>query len=342
MDRYHRQILLPQIGKEGQKRLQNSSIFIAGIGALGCTIADQLCRSGLGKMVLVDRDVVDSTNLHRQILFTEQDTQNPVPKVIAAENALRRINPECNVLPVLEDIHPGNIKRLLETHQPDIIVDATDNVATRFLLNDAAIDRNIPLVYGGCVGTEGRLATIIPGLTPCLRCLFPKPPSPSELPTCDTAGILGPVAAIIGAMQAAEVIKLIVSDRSTIQSQLVSIELWNNRFRTIDTTGQINTECPACQKKNLEYLDSKSSGAISLCGRNTVQYRLEQECEDRFLDRIETKLKSAGKKIFRSQYLVQFQIDEVQSLEVFADGRVLIHGCSDPKQARTIISRWLG
>ncbi|MBC7784862.1 MAG: ThiF family adenylyltransferase [Burkholderiales bacterium] len=342
MDRYQRQILLPQIGRSGQERLRHASVMLAGVGALGCTVADQLCRAGVGRLILIDRDVVELSNLHRQNLYTQTDASLATPKAQAAAIACRAANPDCAVDVVVADITSDNALALVDRHRPDVLIDSTDNVATRFLLNDLSIARNLPLVYGGCVGTEGRVLGIVPGRTPCLRCVFPTPPAPIDLPTCDTAGILGPVAAVVGAMQAAEVMRLIIDGPDLYQPAMVAIDLWTRRFRTIALADARDAECIACGQKRLDYLTAIAPGAVSLCGRDTVQVRLDPGAVDGFLDAAETKLRRLTPAVSRNEYLVHCQPDAAISLDVFADGRVLVHGTADCAQARALVARYLG
>ncbi len=210
--RYHRQILLPQIGQAGQDSLLAARVLIVGCGALGSTIAEQLARAGVGHLRIADRDIVELTNLQRQVLFDESDARQGLPKVVAAAQRLAKINSEIAIEPRVVDVDADNIEDLVSG--VDLILDGTDNVATRYLINDVSVKLGIPWVYGACVGTEGRVMVIRPKIGPCLRCIFPQPADPSELATCDTAGVLGPVAAVVGAMQALAAIKLISSDRS--------------------------------------------------------------------------------------------------------------------------------
>ena len=210
MNRYHRQILIAQIGERGQQILGSSRVLLIGCGALGTVTAEQLVRAGVGHLRLCDRDVVELTNLQRQTLFSERDASDGTPKALAAASRLSAINSQVTIDAQVTDVHSQNIERLIENI--DVIVDGTDNVETRYLLNDAAVKHSIPWVYGACVGTTGRALGIIPGKTPCLRCLFPQPPAPSELPTCDTAGVLASSAAIAGSLQVTEVLKILVRD----------------------------------------------------------------------------------------------------------------------------------
>lgn len=230
--RYHRQQILPMIGEAGMARLRQASVLLIGVGALGGTIADQLVRAGIGRLRLVDRDLVDWTNLHRQVLFSEQDARDATPKAIAAAARLAAINSDVALDPIVLDVHSANIEQLVgfapETatatglateglsptapFRADLILDGTDNAETRYLINDLAVKHGIPWIYGACVGVEGRIMPILPGYGPCLRCIFPQSPRSGELATCDTAGVLGPAAATVAALQASLAIRILTSD----------------------------------------------------------------------------------------------------------------------------------
>src|ERR1019366_9198861 len=251
MDRYHRQKLLPFIGDDGQARLDKSRVLLVGCDALGSVIADQLVRAGIGHLTQVDRDIVELTNLQRQVLFDEADARDGVPKAIAAGNRFKAINSSVTIEPIVMDVHSGNIEELAgvlpssrsgrpegalastaaEQSAPsgrplrgvDLILDGSDNVETRYLINDVAVKHGIPWVYGACVGVEGRVMLIRPGQGPCLRCVFPNPPEAGELPTCDTAGVLGPAAAIVASMQVIASIQFLTGSLPENNSALTKI-----------------------------------------------------------------------------------------------------------------------
>src|SRR5262245_8449778 len=200
LDRYARQVRYAPLGPEGQHRLLASRALVCGCGALGSVLANTLARAGVGHLRIVDRDFLELNNLQRQVLYEESDVAAELPKAIAAAEHLRRINSQIEIEPVVADVDAGNIMALCDG--VDCIVDGTDNFETRFLLNDASLSTKIPWVYGGCIGAEGQSMTILPGETPCLRCLMSEPPPPGTTPTCDTAGILGPIIGVIASLQA--------------------------------------------------------------------------------------------------------------------------------------------
>jgi adenylyltransferase/sulfurtransferase len=351
MERYQRQILLPQIGERGQQRLHDATVLLIGVGALGCTIADQLARAGVGRLVLVDRDVVELTNLQRQTLFDESDVAESRPKAHAAALRLSRVNSSITIEPVVSDVGPDNIRRLIATHRPTVIVDGTDNAPTRYLLNDAAIEADIPWVYGACVGVEGRVMAIVPGATPCLRCVFPDPPAPGELPTCDTAGVLGAVAGMVASMQVVETLRLIVEPPATGASpggacpaSMLTLDAWSRRFKTIDLSDARRADCPACAQRRFDFLNAAAPLTATLCGRNTVQVRWSspQADPDDLFAIIEPRLQRISADVQRTPYLIRCRIDTSTELSIFADGRVLVHGTNDPARARSLVARYLG
>ena len=211
--RYHRQMLLPSIGEDGQRRLASSTAVIVGCGALGTVSADALVRAGVGRIVIVDRDIVELTNLQRQVLFDESDARAGLPKAAAAARRLGATNSAIRIVPIVADFTSQKAESIILGTPQDagvraqVVLDGTDNFQTRYLLNDVCVKHGIPLVYGGAVGTTGMtmtIATAIDPPTPCLRCVFPEAPAPGSTPTCDTAGILGPVAGIVASLQAIE------------------------------------------------------------------------------------------------------------------------------------------
>jgi molybdopterin-synthase adenylyltransferase len=254
-DRYIRQTTYAPLGVEGQRRLRAGRALLCGCGALGSTLANLLARAGVGRLRIVDRDVVDLPNLHRQILFDEADARAGRPKAVAAAEHLARINSEVGVEPIVGEIGPGNIERFIDG--VDVIVDGTDNFPTRFVMNDAAVKRGVPWVYAGCVGTEGQTMTIVPGRTPCLRCLLPECPPPEGLPTCPTHGILGPTVGLIASLAAMEVIKLLAGHVEAISPVLTVVHLWENRLRQVSLAGlRERTDCPCCKQGRFTWLES--------------------------------------------------------------------------------------
>jgi molybdopterin-synthase adenylyltransferase len=342
LQRYHRQMLLSQIGQAGQQRLAASRVLLIGCGALGTTIADQLVRAGIGHLTIVDRDIVELTNLQRQTLFDEADAANQTPKAIAAAARLRAVNSTVEIAPRISDVHAGNIEELLK-EKFDLILDGTDNVQTRYLINDASVEHLIPWVYGAAVGVEGRVMGIVPGEQggPCLRCVFPTPPSPSELPACDTAGVLGMAASIVGALQAIEGIKLLIGAGPS--NVLMRMDFWTMRLHAISTIEARRADCICCGEKRFEFLEAlPGEAAVTLCGRNAVQVRPDGRVE-LGLDQMARKLGIAG-NVQRSVYFVKCHLRDPAgvTLTVFADGRTLVQGVTDLGRAKSIHARFVG
>ncbi len=334
--RYHRQVLLPAIGASGQERLRRGRVCLLGVGALGSQVAQLLARAGVGFLRLVDRDVLEWTNLQRQVLYEEADVAAGLPKAVAAARALARVNHEVAVEPVVQDVDASSILALLE--DVDVVVDGSDNFELRYLLNDAALELGRPWVYGGAVGTIGTTMTVLPGKTACLRCLFPDPPPPGVAPTCDTAGVLGPAAALVGALQASEAIKLLVGDRASVNRALLSIDLWTLEVARLPA--QRREDCPACGRGERRFLRQPApSRTVALCGRDAVQVSLQPRVE-LDLAALAARLAPLG-TIQHNPYLIRFTVDGYE-VTVFRDGRAIVRGTTDPAVARALYARYIG
>jgi len=352
-DRYHRQRILSEIGERGQAHLRAGHAVLVGIGALGCITADMLARAGVGTITLIDRDIVDATNLQRQSLFTENDAREGTPKAEAARARLNAVNSAVDIRAVIADVTPARAEELIFSRQappPTAIVDGTDNFETRYILNDVSVKRSVPLVYGGAVGTRGTVAALVPGTTPCLRCLAPSPPKPGTVETCDTTGVLGPVVGIVASMQSAEAIKILSGNIGAVSGALVSIDAWRGEFRTVALRGTRDPACPCCGAQKFEFLESRSaSGASVLCGRHTVQVTPSTHGRSVDLMAIESKLGAAALTM-RTDSLVRATLDAERTedaghpvvVTVFADGRALISGIASPERARAIYARYVG
>ncbi len=338
LERYIRQMRYPPLGEAGQQRLAAARALICGCGALGSTLANLLVRAGVGRVRIVDRDFVDLTNLHRQALFDERDVAAGLPKAIAAAEKLRRINSQVEIEPVVADVGPANVETLCE--DVGVIVDGTDNFETRFLLNDAAVKHDIPWVYGGCLGAEGQTMTILPGETPCLRCLMEDCPPPGALPTCDTAGILGPIVGLVASIEALEAIKILSGNRQAVSRDWLLMDLWNNRLRQVRTTTlREQCDCPTCKRREFPWLAGKEgSRSAVLCGRNAVQ--LTYPGATISLEDLAGKLEAVG-QVTRNPFLVRLRVDSYE-LTVFPDGRAIVGGTSDIAVARTLYARYVG
>src|SRR5947199_3211726 len=271
LDRYSRQVRFPALGEAGQRMLLGSRVTICGCGALGTVLANHLVRAGVGRVRIVDRDSIETHNLQRQVLFGERDVADNLPKAEAAARKLRLINGDVRIEPVVVDIDRTNILDLVG--DADLILDGTDNFEVRYLINDAAVKLGKPWVYGGCIGSHGQTMTILPGQTPCLRCVFEAAPAPGEAGTCETAGVLGPIVSIVASFQAAEAFKILTGQLDRINRDLIYIDVWENITRRIKVAPLLGkVDCPCCGRRRFEWLDGEQgSQTTSLCGRNAVQ-----------------------------------------------------------------------
>lgn len=338
MERYSRQILFKQIGKEGQDKLLKSSAVIVGMGALGTVISNHLVRSGVGLVRIIDRDLVELSNLQRQTLYDEEDAREGLPKVIAAEKKLKKINSGINVESIIADLTLDNAEDLLAGF--DVIVDGTDNFMARYLINDVAVKHGIPWIYGGAVSSRGMFAVIKPGETPCYRCLFPSVPAGLG-DTCDSIGVLSPITDIIGSFEAVEALKLLVGAESN--PNLEQMDIWYNSFLQMDVSQGRNPECPACVHHQYEFLDRSSDQQInyaSLCGRNTIQINPRQKSKTD-LEKLAGRLKNNG-QVKGNPFLLRFMPDEEITMVIFHDGRVLVHGTNDTVKAKSYYAKYLG
>src|SRR5271170_4865279 len=271
LERYSRQMRFPGIGEAGQRKLLASHVTLCGCGALGTVLANALVRAGVGHVRIVDRDFIETHNLQRQILFDEHDVAENLPKAEAAARKLSAINSTIHVEPVVTDIDRTNILEL--TRDADLILDGTDNFEIRYLINDVAHKLGKPWVYGGSIGSHGQTMTILPGDTPCLRCVFEAAPAPGEAGTCETAGVLSPIVNIVASYQAAEAFKILTGRREQINRDLIYVDVWENIQRRIKIAPLLGkVDCPCCRRRRFEWLEGEQgSHTTSLCGRNAVQ-----------------------------------------------------------------------
>ncbi len=239
-ERYSRQMLLPQIGRAGQEKLAAARIGLIGCGALGSVIASHLVRAGVGLLRIADRDYPEMHNLQRQILFTEEDVARGLHKAEAAAAYLRKVNSQVVVEPVVTAVDAGNLPGLAD--DLDLLVDGTDNFPTRFVINDYAVARGMPWVYGGVITTAGMSMTIVPGEGPCLRCLVRDVPPREQSPTADVAGVLSTVVAVIGSVEATEAIKLVVAPAARSRALLV-VDVWGPSFEKLDVPRDPGCRC---------------------------------------------------------------------------------------------------
>ena len=337
LDRYSRQTLFGPIGKQGQEQLRTASATILGCGALGTVLANNLCRAGVGHLVIADRDYVEMSNLQRQILFDEEDVTRHLPKAIAAVEKLRKVNSDVRVEALVEDINADGIESLVR--ESDIVLDATDNFETRYLLNDVCIKYNRPWIYSGVIASYGVTMNIIPGDTPCLRCVFPEMPLPGTTPTCDTAGVLNGIVGAITGLASTEALKILLKSEK-VSRAMTWLDVWENTFERIELPRQ--PECPACGQHSYEFLDSmQGSSSTSLCGRNAVQVRgTGKRGMHMDFPTLAERLDPVG-AVQYNDYLLRFLVDGYE-ITVFPDARAIIKGTDDEQVARSVYARYIG
>jgi molybdopterin/thiamine biosynthesis adenylyltransferase len=336
-ERYSRQILFKGIGAEGQRRLLESRVLIVGCGALGSAQAESLARAGVGKLRIADRDFVEASNLQRQTMFTEQDASERTPKAVAAANHIREINHEIEIEPEITDVNHSNIERLIT--DCDVVLDGTDNFATRYLVNDACVKREIDWIYGAAVGSYGVTMTIQPHQTACLRCVFEEAPPAASAPTCDTAGVIMPIISIVAAVQVAEAVKLLTGQHEKLHRSLMQFDVWQNEWRKIKP-GAPMPDCPTCGLGKFTTLEAASGDfAAVLCGRDAVQISPAQATQLNF-EELAARLQGTG-EVKYNDYLLRFRTGDFE-MTVFQDARSIIRGTSEIKTARSLYAKYIG
>ncbi|CAH1221587.1 hypothetical protein PAECIP111893_04735 [Paenibacillus plantiphilus] len=346
-------------------------MFIVGSGALGASLAQHMVRMGVGTVKLTDRDFVEPSNLQRQMLFDEEDARLALPKAVAAVNKLRRINSDISIEPFVADVTESNVLQLMEG--ADLVLDGTDNAATRLLLSDACFQLGIPFFYGGIAGAQGMSAVLVPGETACLRCLIGGAEQGDGAETCDTIGVISPIVEWIASMQAVEALKWLSGNGEALRGTWLTANLWPFRLKESAVPAPVSS-CSICSPSALALLRSSkleqtSSGismrqpavedeqgavpgeedykglvymerprAITLCGRDSVQVTLGRHIDLRDL---EHALVSLGCTVTANPYLVRAHITDEERLVIFPDGRILVQGTQDPLVAVTLCRRYV-
>ncbi len=331
-DRYSRQILLKYIREKGQKILNQSKVVIIGCGALGTTLANNLVRNGIGYIKVVDRDIVELNNLQRQNLFNEEDIGFPKASTIAKK--LNKINSDIKIEYIVDDVNYKNIEKIIKNM--DMVLDGTDNMLIRFLINDACEKHCIPWVYGGAIETYGMTMNIIPGKTPCFRCIIQNLPETGVLPTCDTVGVINSIPTIIASIQSTEAMKILL--RKDYNKDLIIYDVWNHNFQKIKVKKKKNCKC--CSKHNYEFLKAeKKENMISICGRGAIQITPAENMKISF-EELAKKLEKLGDIELRDTIL-RLKIPNYE-LNIFRNGRTIIIGTNDKKVAKSLYSRYIG
>ncbi len=343
LERYSRQMLFAPIGAPGQARLAQARVTIVGCGALGASQADLLARAGVGRLHLVDRDYVEASNLQRQTLFEEADAAAGLPKAVAAQARLGRINSGITVEANIADLTPANAGELLGAS--DVILDGTDNAETRYLINDFALEHGIPWIYGAAVASRGMSFTVLPGETACLNCVFPDDAAAGDaaeggFETCDTAGVLSWVVSWVAAQQVAECVKLLVGARDQLRGSLITTDLWANTGQQLRQPGR-DPGCRACGRRDFIHLRGEGRAAVTLCGRNAVQ--IHEHRRPLALQDLAARLRPHG-AVRDNSFALRFVPAAPAGIEmtIFPDGRALIKGTSDTGVARSLYARYVG
>jgi len=339
-ERYSRQILFAGIGEAGQERLLKSSAVMVGCGALGTALANLLVRAGIGKLRIVDRDFVEPSNLQRQTLFEESDALEALPKAVAAERRLRAINSGVTVEGIVADLGPKNAQELLGGLP--LILDGTDNFETRFLLNDAAVNLNVPWIYAAVVASYGVTLTVRPGETACLACALESEAANGSQTTgtedtCDTVGVLGSAAGVIASIEAAEAIKLLVGKSELAGGRLTSFDVWSGKFQSVRVAR--NPDCRACVRRDFRYLEGEAQPHLTMCGRDSVQIHERRRQLD--LAALGKRIAPTVAEVRENGFLLRFRVPPYE-MTVFADGRAIVKGTRDTSVARSLYARYIG
>lgn len=333
-ERYSRQVLYPAIGETGQRLLARGHVAIVGCGATGAAAAALLARAGVGTLTLIDRDIVEESNLQRQVLFDEADAREAMPKAEAAKRKIAQFNSRTVVQAHVADLVPGNIHLLLQ--DADILLDATDNFETRYLLNDYAVEQNRPWIYAAAIGAYAATMNILPGETACLACIFPRPPG-GAVATCDTAGILNTAVNFAASVEVTETLKFLVGARAQMRRTLLGRDLWTNDQAEVNAA-KPRAGCAVCQQRDFAHLRGEQRPQITLCGRNSVQIHEHDRSVD--FAEMQERLAPHGQVTF-NRLLLRF-VRQPYTLTVFADGRALIQGTTDVTLARSLYARFIG
>lgn len=339
-DRYARQIRFAPIGTDGQAQIDGSDVAVLGCGALGTVAAEILARAGVGRLRLIDRDVVEWTNLQRQSLYDETDASEARAKADAAQTRLAEINSTIQIDPLVADVTADNIRELLDG--VDLVIDAADNFTIRFLLNDWSLSTQTAWVHGGCVGAGGQVKLFTGLGDPCFRCLVPELPPASSVDTCDTAGVVGAATHFVASLQAIEALKWLSGNRDEVSESLMSIDLWNNRFRPLKFGSKLSENCKACGAREYEFLNGSLAAGpeLELCGRDAVQIS-PRDREKVDLDAMSKRWDGVG-RVQSTRFFIRLFPDDQHSLTLFRDGRAVVTGVTEVSDARSLYNRYVG
>jgi adenylyltransferase/sulfurtransferase len=333
-EKYSRQILFHPIGADGQEKLLESKAVILGCGALGTAQANALARAGVGTLRIVDRDIVEESNLQRQVLYDEADARERLPKAIAAARKLKQVNSDVKVEGVIEDVDSRNIEKLVSGFQ--VILDATDNFEARYLLNDVSVKLGISWIYGAVVASYATTMTILPGRTACLACVFPSPPA-GAYDTCDTVGVISPAVSWAAAVQVTEALKILMGREQELHGAMLAYDIWKNQFQEVRP--RRDPQCRVCDAKEFAYLNRTAPTHTTLCGRDSVQIH-QAASRQMDLAELKTRLEKFG-RVRSNEFLLIFSLDAYE-LTIFSDGRAIVKGTHDPAVARSVYAKYIG
>jgi adenylyltransferase/sulfurtransferase len=333
-DRYSRQLLFPGIGSAGQAKLRAARVVVVGCGATGTCVASLIARAGVGHLKIIDRDYVEPSNLQRQTLFDEADAAESLPKAVAAVRKIAAFNSEIEATAEVADLTPENADTLLSP--ANLILDATDNFETRYLINDFAVKNGKPWIYAAAVAAYAVTMNIIPGETACLSCIFPAPPE-GTVETCDTAGILNSVVNLVASIEATEAIKFLVGAHDKLRRTLLSFDVWGNEHREI-SAARPRSGCETCQQHDFVHLAGQRRPQITMCGRNSVQIHERNRPVD--FSEMRSRLEPHG-TVKHNDFVLKFWRDPYE-LTLFPDGRAIIKGTTDTGIARSLYARYIG
>jgi adenylyltransferase/sulfurtransferase len=336
LERHRRHCVLPEFGEDGQRRVAASSVVVFGCGALGGAAAMLLARAGVGRLVVVDRDLPERVNLHRQVLFDEADVDASLPKAEAAARKLRSANAEVVVEGVVADVDRTNVEAL--ARDATLVVDGADNFELRLLANEACVRQGIPWVHGAVAGTYGVQWTVLPGQTACFSCLVEDAPPAGSVPTCETAGVFSPTVLAVASLQAAEALKVITGNAHRVRRTLLSFDLWTGERAEVEVAR--SPACPACVLGRFDHLEGrKGSRTTVLCGGDQVQVSAGPGARPS-LDEVAARL-PADANARMSPYVLRFSADGLE-VALFPDGRAIVRGTTDPARARAVLAKRLG
>ena len=338
-ERFSRQQLFAPIGPEGQKRLHDSRVLVVGCGALGSHAAEHLVRAGVGHLRLVDRDIVEWSNLHRQVGYTEDDAQRGRPKATALAAHLRRLRGDAVIDAETRQFDFANALDLAEGCH--VFLDGSDNLPTRFLLNDLSYKLGVPWIYAGAIADSAHAQFFSGTSGPCLRCQLPELPPPGSLPTCDTAGVIAPAAAVAASFQVAWALRFLVERNADGLARRKSIvRLWSPEARVVHVDP--DPGCSVCVHGRFDTLaGERRERAAVLCGRDTVQVLPAAVGASVDFEQLAARLAALG-HVERLDGLLRLRSPTGYTLTIFDDGRALFSGLTDPGQARNLYARFVG